>query len=316
MTLKRDVKFALFFLLLNSSWVFAADNSIVLGEWALEMSVQEEKISVNLIITEDSGGLGGTWVSSDSASSLSDVNSEAGSLGQQLANALSAGDLQAGLLGQQLDNFLSGGGSEGGLADQQLTNALSDVRFDGETLTFFRQTQQGPVEVDLTLEGNTLRGVLSLQQGAISVFGRKVYASTNEWPSPYNGVTPDLSFGLAFNNIGMFDTGDSTIYTCVRIFTNGQTGAVGQLSEIDINLTAVSLDEATFQITNFREFNTIEALNENYDSPECSGKFETETGVYTDVIKAGDSVFDTTWSLIDPINLVLQLDSYRELISN
>ena len=87
--------------------------------------------------------------------------------------------------------------------------------------------------------------------------------STDEWPSPYNGVTPDSSFGLAFNNIGVFSASDSIIYTCLRVFTDGLSGSVGGISEFDIGLKVVSLSEATVQITKFREFNAIGALNEN-----------------------------------------------------
>jgi len=136
------------------------------------------------------------------------------------------------------------------------------------------------------------------------------------WPSPYNGVTPDSSLGLAFNNIGVFSASDSLIYTCLRIFTDGLPGSAGGISEFDIALTIVSLDEATVQITKYREFNTIGALNENVELPDCSGKFETTTSVYTDIIEVGDSVLETTWSLIDPTNLILKLSSYQELTAN
>jgi len=142
------------------------------------------------------------------------------------------------------------------------------------------------------------------------------YTVTDEWPSPYNGVTPDSSLGLAFNNIGVFSASDSMIYTCLRIFTDGLPGSAGGISEFDIGLTVVSLDEATVQITKFREFNTIGAFNENVELPDCSGKFETTTSVYTDIIEVGDSVLDTTWSLIDPTNLILKLSSYQELTAN
>ncbi|MDC1119549.1 leucine-rich repeat domain-containing protein [Gammaproteobacteria bacterium] len=142
------------------------------------------------------------------------------------------------------------------------------------------------------------------------------YEPTEEWPSPYNGVTPDSSFGLAFNNIGVFSASDSIIYTCLRVFTDGLSGSVGGISEFDIGLKVVSLSEATVQITKFREFNAIGALNENAQIPDCSGIFETTTGIYTDIIVAGDSVLDTTWSLIDPTNLILRLSSYQELTAN
>jgi hypothetical protein len=100
--------------------------------------------------------------------------------------------------------------------------------------------------------------------------------------------------------------------TCLRIFTDGLPGSASGISEFDIGLTIVSLDEGTVQITTFREFNVIGALNENVELPDCSGKFETTTSVYTDIIEVGDSVLDTTWSLIDPTNLILKLSSYQE----
>jgi len=272
MTRKSIFKLVLLSLLLNSSGVFAADNSAVLGQWVLDMTVQGQEVSINLTIVEDGDGLGGTWVS------------------------------------------------------RQGTNALSDINFDGDTLSFSRQTDQGPVEVALKLEGNTLDGSVSTLLGATPILGSKVsepteespspYEATEEWPSPYNGVTPDSSFGLASNNIGVFSANDSIIYTCLRIFTDGLPGSAGGISEFDVNLTLVSIDEATFQITHSREFNSLDSLNENAEFPGCSGKFETTTSVYTDFIEVGDSILDTTWNLIDPTNLILKLSSYQELTAN
>ena len=121
MALKSIFKLALLSLLLNSSGVFASDNSAVLGQWALDMSVQGQEVSIDLTITEDDDRLGGVW------------------------------------------------------AGPQGTNALSDVNFDGDTLSFSRQTDQGPVEVALKLEGNTLNGsvppiFLYLSKASLSSF--------------------------------------------------------------------------------------------------------------------------------------------------
>ena len=77
-----------------------------------------------------------------------------------------------------------------------------------------------------------------------------------------------------------------------------------------------SLSEATVQITKSREFNFNGALNEKAQAPDCSGIFETMTGVYTDIIQTDTSVLETTWNLIDPANLILKLDSFKELIAN
>ena len=65
-----------------------------------------------------------------------------------------------------------------------------------------------------------------------------------------------------------------------------------------------------------RPFNANNSLTKFYERPDCSGTFEMTTGIYTDIILAGDSVFETTWSLIDPQNLILKLDSFKELTAN
>jgi len=140
-----------------------------------------------------------------------------------------------------------------------------------------------------------------------------IYEPTEEWPSPYNGVTPDSSYGLAFNNIGVLNASDSKIYVCLRIFSEGLPSSVNGISQFDMGLEVVSLSEVTVQITKFREFNAIGALNEDGQTPDCSGTFETTTGVYTDIIQTPTSVLETTWSLIDPTNLILKLESFKEL---
>ena len=45
-------------------------------------------------------------------------------------------------------------------------------------------------------------------------------------------------------------------------------------------------------------------------------KFETTTGVYADIIQTDASVLETTWNLIDRTNLILKLDSFKELTAN
>jgi hypothetical protein len=170
-------------------------------------------------------------------------------------------------------------------------------------------------------------GVSSTTTATITIYAPS-YTVTDEWPSPYNGVTPDSSLGLAFNNIGIYDAAGSTIYTCLRIFTDGLPGSASGISEFDIGLTIVSLDEGTVQITSFREFNVIGALNENVELPDCSGKFETTTAVFTDTIETKWYVnflgnllptiktFNITFDLIDGDNLILKLSSYQELTAN
>jgi hypothetical protein len=123
------------------------------------------------------------------------------------------------------------------------------------------------------------------------------------WPSSYSGVVPDNALELAFNNVGVYNTAESTIYTCVRILTGGLAGSASGISKFDIGLEVVSLAEATVQIVKFREFNLSGALNENGQTPDCSGTFETTTGVYTDTISVDARTIETSWELLDPAML-------------
>ena len=142
------------------------------------------------------------------------------------------------------------------------------------------------------------------------------YVPTDKWPSPYNGSTPDPSVGLAYNNIGAFNSNDSTIYTCLGLFANGLPSSANGISQFDIGLQVVSASDATVQITKLREFNIIGALNENAQSPDCSGVFETTSGLYTDVIEVSNSILETTWTLIDANNLILKLTGSKVLGAN
>ena len=177
-----------------------------------------------------------------------------------------------------------------------------------------------------SLTGRTPQWILDRSWTNLALNAAFNYMPVLEWSSPYNGVTPDSSLGLDLNNIGFFDQepkmfrDDSVpaiyIYTCINAFTDGLASSLNGISQFDIDLKVVSLSDSTVQVDQSRQFNTIGAFNESAESPDCSGKFETTTGVYTDIIQVGTSVLDTTWSLIDSTNLILKLSSYQELTAN
>jgi len=172
---------------------------------------------------------------------------------------------------------------------------------NGSTVVTFKAT-------DNSGESTTTTATITVEAPA--------YTPTEEWPAPYSGVTPDTSLGLAFNNIGIFNSSDATIYACLRLFTNGLASSSNGISQFDIGLKVVSLSDATVQIIKSREFNTIGALNEKVQAPDCSGIFETTTGLYTDILQANTSVLETVWSLIDSTKLILKLISSKELSVN
>jgi hypothetical protein len=186
----------------------------------------------------------------------------------------------------------------------------------GQTDTFLKtEAISSPLVDDSGVEdeSSTNTATITADQAAADEI---VADAAEEWPAPYNGITPDSSFELVFNNIGVVDVGDGTIYTCLRVFTNGAPAPINGISQFDVGLKIVSSTDATVQITKSRAFNAISALNEDGQLPDCSGVFETTTGLYTDIIQSGTTVLDTKWNLIDPKQLILQLQSAQELRAN
>ncbi len=53
------------------------------------------------------------------------------------------------------------------------SNSLSGVSFDGESLSFSMQTQQGSMNVSFELKDNTLDGSLATPMGNLPVVGKK-----------------------------------------------------------------------------------------------------------------------------------------------
>ena len=74
MTLKNIVKLSLLSLLLNSSAVFAADNSAIVGKWDIDLNFQGQSVTISITITENGDELGGTWVGPQNTLPLSDVS--------------------------------------------------------------------------------------------------------------------------------------------------------------------------------------------------------------------------------------------------
>tara|TARA_B100001093_G_scaffold347891_1_gene332509 strand:+ start:1975 stop:2271 length:297 start_codon:yes stop_codon:yes gene_type:complete len=92
------------------------------------------------------------------------------------------------------------------------------------------------------------------------------------------------------------------------------------ISKFDVRFDVLSLEEGTVQIGASREFKIIGAKtsprfvdSENALTPDCSGTFGNATGVFTDLVKSGSSVLNTSWSLIDAENLILKINGYDQL---
>ena len=120
---------------------------------------------------------------------------------------------------------------------------------------------------------------------------------------------------IEFNNIGVFNSEDQIIYSCLRVFTNGIQSSVDGVERFDIGFKIVSLEEGTIGVNKTRPFNANNVLNENSELPDCSGIFETTTGIYTDIIQAGDQILEVVFELTDAATMQLTIVSANEIVA-
>jgi polyhydroxybutyrate depolymerase len=176
--------------------------------------------------------------------------------------------------------------------------------------------QDGSSEIWSILGGGHGLGRPVSPSNTLEIFDWLFAKNKSGWPSLYNGVIPPVNLRLGINNIGIFSEQDRVIYTCIRVLENGEKSSIKDSSHFDIAFEIFSSSEEKIRVIKSRPFNANNFLTKFYEKPDCSGIFETTTGVYTDIIQTNTSVLETTWSLIDPTNLILKLDSFKELIAN
>lgn len=176
----------------------------------------------------------------------------------------------------------------------------------------------------ITLKATDDNGESSETSVTISVSAPE-YVSVDGWPAPYNGVTAPLALGLSVNNIGAYDEPSGIISSCLQVNTDGFLSSIDGVSYFDVNFQLVDAIEGLVRVVNSREFNIIGALNEFGELPDCSGVYETTTGVYSDVLQTkwlvnlfGENVevtkyFDLSFELFSPETLTLKLKNYQEL---
>ncbi len=134
----------------------------------------------------------------------------------------------------------------------------------------------------------------------------------SEWPSLYNGVTPASALNPSLNNIGIYHTADVMIYSCVAVFTNGLPAAVNGVTKFDIGFAVISASKGIIRVSKSRPFNLSNARDQAGTSPDCSGKFETTTSKYSDIIQVGVQTLRVSFTLTDPENLEFTLINISE----
>lgn len=132
----------------------------------------------------------------------------------------------------------------------------------------------------------------------------------------YYGVEPDPSLSLLVNNIDSYDVFTQTAYLCIGIYSDGALTVDLQGEEIYYNVAMqlISPDPIVFQITNMVPLADIDLVN--YDTGEtidCVGRFDTETGEYTNYIQVGDTTGLLTLGLISAEAMTFTVVSYTAI---
>lgn len=133
------------------------------------------------------------------------------------------------------------------------------------------------------------------------------YTPTSNWPSPYNGVTTPADKDISVNTIARLDVANTTLHACVRIYNDGDESHLDGIEKFDINFELLNLDSGIIQVKGSRAFNESQAVNEHFQLPDCSGKFDLATGIYTDFIQIGEQLFNTEFVLSNPDKLTFSL---------
>lgn len=133
----------------------------------------------------------------------------------------------------------------------------------------------------------------------------------SDWLGSFNSVVPDEAYGLRVNSVGLVLTQRSRLHSCVRIFENGMAQQIGGAHEIDVTFNILSIDQGVVRLIASRPFAQLSQGLVN--RTDCSGIFESTTGVYSDFIKLGNQLFETKFKLTDDIRLDFILTSAEEV---
>jgi len=140
-----------------------------------------------------------------------------------------------------------------------------------------------------------------------------VYQPSRTWPAPYNGITPPLNSGIDLNNIGVLDDMSSTLFSCVNIVNNGSISHLDGIEQFDIIFNLLNFSAGTIRVTNTRKFNETGALNESFESPDCSGFYDLSSQIFSDTILVDQQIYNVEFVLSDPDNLTFTLTAAERL---
>jgi hypothetical protein len=167
---------------------------------------------------------------------------------------------------------------------------------DGATVVTFRATDNS---------GATTNKTATITVGSVE-------AKPADYLGTYNGVAVDPRYNLEVNQVGLIIIDRSRLHSCVRIFENSQPAQVAGMNKIDVTFNILSLDTGAIQIVATRPFS--DQSSTDAQPAECSGRFETTTGIYRDYINLGTQLFDASFRLVNDSTLEFSLVDAKEVL--
>tara|TARA_B100001964_G_scaffold120668_1_gene134042 strand:- start:1190 stop:3202 length:2013 start_codon:yes stop_codon:yes gene_type:complete len=126
-------------------------------------------------------------------------------------------------------------------------------------------------------------------------------------------TAPGWVYGLSENNIGKYNAAQENIYTCISPYTDNVLTPISGQTEFAIAFEIVSLSEAVIGITDTGVFNLDNQTGADGEKLSCSGKYETTTQMYEDIILVGSSPMSVAFSLLDADVFTFKLASAETL---
>ena len=150
--------------------------------------------------------------------------------------------------------------------------------------------------------------LLSLNSIQFAILALAVNGSTASAASNYEIVEPPASMGMETNNLGAYNPESLSIETCISLYQAGVRADIDGYRAINVKLGIVSEDPVLVDVLATSEFNPGNTLTYSGESADCSGRYEYITSMYTDILKIGDQVYETTFSesSMNPGKLVLK----------
>tara|TARA_R110002072_G_scaffold284396_5_gene448719 strand:- start:53941 stop:56355 length:2415 start_codon:yes stop_codon:yes gene_type:complete len=134
----------------------------------------------------------------------------------------------------------------------------------------------------------------------------------SSWLGSYNNRLPSKEYASGLGSVGVILVNQSQLYSCVRIFENSSPVEIDGFHKIDVTFNLISIEQGLIQLMHSRPY----AGGADVDGfhLDCSGSFESTTGIYRDFIKLDDVLYEAVFKLVDDASLEFVLIAGDEIL--